>query len=167
MLFYRRIIKNIFFLSFINKLSLKKADGCSYVPDRAIDAFKAYNKNLCHWAEKKGNNFEAMIFDTMNNAIKEDPYPDEGPNLFDDDRDPDEGPNLFDDDRDPDDHLQQIFDYASGRSAPRNTEQRLASMIAKRIAKARKRREDDELNRAMCDFFLDDHDDPMDTSNAI
>ncbi|GBB89600.1 hypothetical protein RclHR1_16330002 [Rhizophagus clarus] len=49
----------------------KKADGCSYVPDRAIDAFKAFNKNLCHWADKKGNNFKAMIFDMMNNAIEE------------------------------------------------------------------------------------------------
>ncbi|CAG8551575.1 11571_t:CDS:2 [Cetraspora pellucida] len=39
--------------------------------DRAIDAFKAYNRNLCHQAEKKGNNFEAMIFDMMNSAIEE------------------------------------------------------------------------------------------------
>ncbi|GET00692.1 hypothetical protein RCL_jg29027.t1 [Rhizophagus clarus] len=39
--------------------------------------------------------------------------------------------------------------------------------IAKRIAKARERREDAELNRAMRELFLDDHDDPMDTSNAI
>ncbi|GBB88668.1 hypothetical protein RclHR1_15220009 [Rhizophagus clarus] len=37
----------------------------------AIDAFKAYNRNLCHQAEKKGNNFEAMIFDMMNSAIEE------------------------------------------------------------------------------------------------
>ncbi|GBC07220.1 hypothetical protein RclHR1_07310012 [Rhizophagus clarus] len=52
--------------------------------------------------------------------------------------------------------------------APRNTlEQRLAGKIAKRIAKARERREDAELNRAMRELSLDDHDDPMDTSNAI
>ena len=52
----------------------KKANDdhcCSYVPDRAIDAFKAYNKNLRHRAEKKGNNFEVMFFDMMNNAIEE------------------------------------------------------------------------------------------------
>ena len=44
---------------------------CSYVPDRAIDTFKTRNENLRHRAEKKGNNFEAMIFDMMNNAIEE------------------------------------------------------------------------------------------------
>ncbi|GBB96572.1 hypothetical protein RclHR1_27880004 [Rhizophagus clarus] len=81
---------------------------------------------------------------------------------------PDEGPNPFDEDRDDDRHLQQLFDYASGGPAPRNTlEQRLAGKIAKRIAKARERREDAELNRAMRELSLDDHDDPMDTSNAI
>ncbi|GBB98831.1 hypothetical protein RclHR1_33340003, partial [Rhizophagus clarus] len=54
---------------------------------------------------------------------------------------PDEGPNPFDKDRNDDRHLQQLFDIASG-SAPRNTlEQRLAGKIAKRIAKARERRE--------------------------
>ncbi|GBB98474.1 hypothetical protein RclHR1_32390003 [Rhizophagus clarus] len=61
----------------------------------------------------------------------------------------------------------QLFDIASG-SAPKNTlEQRLAGKIAKRIAKARERCEDAELNRAMRELSLDDHDDPMDTSNAI
>ncbi|CAB4390085.1 unnamed protein product [Rhizophagus irregularis] len=45
--------------------------GNEKTSDRAIDAFKAYNRNLCHQAEKKGNNFEAMIFDMMNNAIEE------------------------------------------------------------------------------------------------
>ncbi|GBB96966.1 hypothetical protein RclHR1_28850001, partial [Rhizophagus clarus] len=84
-----------------------------------------------------------------------------------DDPYPDEGPNLFDEDRNNDRHLQYIFDVASG-SAPRNTlEQRLASKIAKRIAKARERREDAKLNRAMRELSLNDHDDPMDTSNAI
>ncbi|GBB93000.1 hypothetical protein RclHR1_20990004 [Rhizophagus clarus] len=81
---------------------------------------------------------------------------------------PDEGPNPFDDDRDDDRHLQQLFDYASGGPAPRNTlEQRLANKIAKRIAKAKERREDAELNRAMRELFLNDYDDPMDTFNAI
>ncbi|GES77967.1 hypothetical protein GLOIN_2v1781358 [Rhizophagus clarus] len=52
--------------------------------------------------------------------------------------------------------------------APRHIlEQRLAGKIAKRITKARERREDAELNRAMRELSLDDHDDPMDTSNAI
>ncbi|GBC00611.1 hypothetical protein RclHR1_39060002, partial [Rhizophagus clarus] len=81
---------------------------------------------------------------------------------------PDEGPNPFDEDRNDDRHLQQLFDYASGGPAPRNTlEQRLADKIAKRIIKARERREDAELNRAMRELSLDDHDDPMDTFNAI
>ncbi|GBC07216.1 hypothetical protein RclHR1_07310008 [Rhizophagus clarus] len=80
---------------------------------------------------------------------------------------PDEGPNPFDEVKDDDRYLQQIFDMAS-RSAPRNTlEQRLAGKIAKRIAKVRERREDAELNRAMRELFLDDHNDPIDTSNAI
>ncbi|GBC00479.1 hypothetical protein RclHR1_38700001, partial [Rhizophagus clarus] len=55
-----------------------------------------------------------------------------------------------------------------GGPAPRHIlEQRLAGKIAKRITKARERREDAELNRAMRELSLDDHDDPMDTSNAI
>ncbi|CAG8684449.1 13108_t:CDS:10, partial [Funneliformis caledonium] len=52
----------------------KKTDDnhcCSYIPDQAIDAFKACNKILRHCAEKKGNNFEVMFFDIMNNSIKE------------------------------------------------------------------------------------------------
>ncbi|CAB4387897.1 unnamed protein product [Rhizophagus irregularis] len=52
----------------------KKADDdhcCSYIPDKAIDAFKARNENPRHRVEKKGNNFEAMFFDMMNNAIEE------------------------------------------------------------------------------------------------
>ncbi|GBB92570.1 hypothetical protein RclHR1_20240008 [Rhizophagus clarus] len=79
------------------------------------------------------------------------------------------GSNLFDEDRDDDRHLQQVFDYASDRPAPRiyTLEQRLANKIAKRIAKAKERCEDAELNRAMCDLSLNDHDNPMDTSNAI
>ncbi|GBC00455.1 hypothetical protein RclHR1_38620001 [Rhizophagus clarus] len=81
---------------------------------------------------------------------------------------PDEGPNPFGEDKIDDGYLQQLFDYASGGPAPRHTlEQRLAGKIAKRISKARERREDAELNRAMRKLFLDDHDDPMDTSNAI
>ncbi|GBB93547.1 hypothetical protein RclHR1_21930005 [Rhizophagus clarus] len=81
---------------------------------------------------------------------------------------PDEGPNPFDEDRKDDRHFQQLFDYALGKPAPRNTlEQRLAGKIAKRITKARERREDAELNRVMRELFLDDHDDPMDTSNTI
>ncbi|GBB99184.1 hypothetical protein RclHR1_03440017 [Rhizophagus clarus] len=89
------------------------------------------------------------------------------PKLYAYDSYPDNGPNSFDEDRDDDMHLQQVFDVAS-RSAPRNTlEQRLAGKIAKKIAKARERREDAELNRAMRELFLDDHDDPMDTSNTI
>ena len=39
--------------------------------ESAIDLFKARNRNLHHQAEKKGNNFEAMCFDMMNNAIEE------------------------------------------------------------------------------------------------
>ncbi|GBC00950.1 hypothetical protein RclHR1_40070001, partial [Rhizophagus clarus] len=81
---------------------------------------------------------------------------------------PDGGPNLFNEDGDDDRHLQQLFDYASGGLAPRNTlTQRLAGKIAKRIAKARERCEDAELNRAMRELSLDIHDDLMDTSNAI
>ncbi|GBC02714.1 hypothetical protein RclHR1_04780001 [Rhizophagus clarus] len=81
---------------------------------------------------------------------------------------PDEGSNPFDEDEVDDRHLQQLFDAVPGRPAPRNTlAQRLAGKIAKRIAKARERREDAELNRAMRELSLDDHDDPMDTSNAI
>ncbi|CAI2199499.1 3111_t:CDS:1, partial [Funneliformis geosporum] len=45
--------------------------GNKKTSDRAIDAFKAYNRNLRHRAEKKGNNFEAMFFDMMNNTIEE------------------------------------------------------------------------------------------------
>ncbi|GBC00015.1 hypothetical protein RclHR1_37080001, partial [Rhizophagus clarus] len=57
---------------------------------------------------------------------------------------PDKGPNPFDEDRNDDMHLQYLFDIAT-----------------------RERREDAELNKAMRELFLDDHDDPMDTSNAI
>ncbi|GBC01616.1 hypothetical protein RclHR1_42610001, partial [Rhizophagus clarus] len=79
-----------------------------------------------------------------------------------------EGSNPCNEDRNDNRHLQQLFDYASGGPAPRNTlEQRLAGKIAKKITKARKRRENAELNRAICELSLDDHDDPMDTSNAI
>ncbi len=53
-------------------------DYCSsYIPpfttntESAIDLFKAYNENLHHQAKKKGNNFRAMFFDMMNNAIEE------------------------------------------------------------------------------------------------
>ncbi|GET04432.1 hypothetical protein GLOIN_2v1470034 [Rhizophagus clarus] len=45
--------------------------GNEKTSDRAIDAFKAYNRNLCHQAEKKKNNFKAMIFNMMNSAIEE------------------------------------------------------------------------------------------------
>ncbi|GET00652.1 hypothetical protein GLOIN_2v1781358 [Rhizophagus clarus] len=81
---------------------------------------------------------------------------------------PDEAFNPPDEDEVDNRHLQQLFDYASGEPTPRNTlAQRLAGKIAKRITKARERREDAELNRAMRELSLDDHDDPMDTSNAI
>ena len=41
-------------------------------------------------------------------------------------------------------------------------EQRLADKIAKKIARARARREDEELNRAMRDLSLYDQNEPMD-----
>ncbi|GBB86294.1 hypothetical protein RclHR1_12720001, partial [Rhizophagus clarus] len=108
-----------------------------------------------HLLQQQAETFQSQIRQLQESLkARDDPYPDKGPNPFDEDRD---------DDR----HLQQKFDIAS-KSAPRNTlEQRLAGKIAKRIAKARERREDAELNRAIRKLFLDDHDDPMDTSNAI
>ena len=57
--------------SSISASSSSALTGNEKTSDRAIDAFKAYNRNLCHQAEKKGNNFEAMIFDMMNSAIEE------------------------------------------------------------------------------------------------
>ena len=54
-----------------SSISASSSSGLAGNTDRAIDAFKAYNKNLCHQAEKKENNFKAMFFDMMNNAIEE------------------------------------------------------------------------------------------------
>jgi len=52
-------------------ISASSSSGLAGNADRAIDAFKAYNRNLRHQAEKKENNFKAMFFDMMNNAIEE------------------------------------------------------------------------------------------------
>ena len=83
---------------------------------------------------------------------------------------PNEGPNPFDDES----PRKWTFDDIMGESYPKSTlERRLAGRIAKRIARAREKREDAELNRAMRELSLDDYDDhdeqgvPMDTSNAI
>ena len=57
--------------SSISASSSSSFEGNEKTSERAIDAFKAYNRNLRHRAEKKGNNFEAMFFDMMNNAIEE------------------------------------------------------------------------------------------------
>ncbi|GBB92508.1 hypothetical protein RclHR1_20170008 [Rhizophagus clarus] len=105
--------------------------------------------------QQQAEGFQSQIRQLQESLkARDDPYPDEGPNPFDEDMNPDD--------------LQQLFDAVPGRPAPRNTlAQRLAGKIAKRIAKARERREDDELNRAMRDLSLNDHDDPMDTSNAV
>ncbi len=57
--------------SSISALSSFDLAGNEKTSNRAIDAFKAYNRNLRHQAEKKENNFKAMFFDMMNNAIEE------------------------------------------------------------------------------------------------
>jgi len=57
--------------SSISALSSFDLAGNEKTSNRAIDAFKAYNRNLHYRAEKKGNNFEAIFFDIMNNAIEE------------------------------------------------------------------------------------------------
>ncbi|CAB4492551.1 unnamed protein product [Rhizophagus irregularis] len=48
---------------FMSNSSSSGLAGNKKTSDRAIDAFKAYNRNLRHRAEKKGNNFEAVFFD--------------------------------------------------------------------------------------------------------
>ncbi|GBB93772.1 hypothetical protein RclHR1_22290003 [Rhizophagus clarus] len=48
-----------------------------------------------------------------------------------------------------------------------NDDDRHLHKIAKRIAKARKKYDDTELNKAMRELSLDDHDNSMNTSNTI
>jgi hypothetical protein len=76
----------------------------------------------------------------------------------------DMGPNPFDDDEPP---RKWTMEEIMGEPIPKNTlDRRLVNRIAKRISRARERREDAELNRAMRELSLDDHEDNMDWSNA-
>ena len=71
--------------------------------------------------------------------------PDEGPDV---------GPSPFSEDEQP---RKWIFEEIMG-----DTDRRLFSRIAKKMAKIRERREDEDLTRAMRDLSLDDRDNTMD-----